>query len=140
MPIPFYFGQAHGGKLLSLDDQSVWRDGAALNGSGGTAYTAKLRSTSLSSALSLGWNVLRRFAQRLVHLSSVTVKMRAYRDERDSGQEITRSLGVSDVGIVTAPFKASGSAVAVEVEVSGFNAEVQLGDAGVWIVPKRSSR
>lgn len=140
MPIPLYGVQAHGGKILSLDDPAVVKDLAALNGSGGNAYAGRFRSTPLPGSTVLGWSRFRRFIQRVFHLGAATLKVTPYRDEQPTGQTITRVLAVSDIGVVTAPLAATGSAFQVEVEVSGFTAEVQLGDAEAWIVPRRSER
>lgn len=138
MPIPLIGAQAHGGKLISLDDPAVPdRDGAALDGSGGVSYAPHL----LSSPLGLtGWNKLRRLVQYLHHTTGVTVKARAYRDGLDSGQEITRVFGIGAVGVATCPFDAAASDVQVRVELSGFTEEVQLDRAELWVVQKRRVR
>lgn len=137
MPIPLYGAQAHGGKLVSLDDQAVVADLAALDGSGGSAYTGRFRSTPFGG---LGWSTLRRFVQRVTQLGSATVKVTAFRDGQQTAQTITRALAVGAPGVVTAPLAARGSAFQVEVEVSAFSDEVQFGDAEMTPVVRRTQR
>lgn len=139
MPIPLYGCQAHGGKIVSLDDPAVYRDLASVSGAGGSSYVGRLLSAPFTGHPS-GMSKLRRVVQRIAHLSAVTLTIRAFKDSFDTGQVTTRTVALSDVPLVTAPFNATGNEFQLLVELADFTAEASFGGAEYWIVPRRQSR
>jgi hypothetical protein len=140
MPLPFYGCQAHGGKLISLDDQAVWKDLTNADGSGGSSYIGYFRTTPLNVVFDVGFNKLRRLVQKVVHAGVALIKVTPFRDGQESGPVIERALQLGDVGIITAPFDGSATEFDLKVSVEGFNAEVQFGNAEVYVVGRRRSR
>lgn len=138
--IPLYGGQAGGGKIYSLDDPNVVTDGAALDGTGGTAFVPFLVSTSLLGALTLGFNALRRFFQRVAHDGTATFRFTPFRDGQQSGTGISRTVLLSDPGPINVPLNEPGSDFHMKIEVLTYSAPVALGDAGFIIVPGVTSR
>lgn len=138
--IPLYGCAAGSGKIFSLDDTSVVKDGAALDGTGGAAYVPFLLTTPFGIQADLGYNKLRRFLQRITHAGAVTVKVTGVKDGQESGLPITRPLTVADIGIINAPLNDAGSDFQLKIELSGFDATAALGNSQVFIVPKRRFR
>jgi len=138
--IPLYGFQAVGGKVYSLDDPAVVKDGAALDGTGGTSYTPFVICTPLAIQSDLGYNRLRRLLQRVAHAGSCTLVVTGLRDGVESGVQITRTLGVGDIGVVNVPLGDAGSDFQLKIVLSAFSAETALGNSQVFIVPKRRFR
>lgn len=140
MALPCYSAQAHGGKIISLDDPAVVKDLAALNGTGGNAYVGYVLSTMLPDGSPTGYGTLRRVTQRVAHDGAVTVKVTPWRDGQDTGQTITRALAIGDNPTVVAALAATGSVFQVKWELSAFDAPARLGSGEVTIVDRRSQR
>lgn len=140
MAIEFYAAEAHGGNIISLDDQSVVRDLAALAGTGGTAYVGYLLGVLVDDGAPGGYARFRRVVQRVPHDGAVTVTVTPYRDGAETGQTIERILGASDNPMVTAPFAISGSVFQHKVTLSAFDAPAAIGVAEFTIIPRRSQR
>ena len=138
--IPLYAGQAVGGKVFSLDDPAVVKDGTTLGGGGGTAYVPFMVSQPFSIPHDLGYNRLRRFLLRVAHAGTCTFKVTALRDEQLSSVAITRALGISDVGIINVPLGDTGSDLQLKIELTAFSAETALGNSQIYIVPRRRFR
>jgi hypothetical protein len=138
--IPLYGMQAVGGKVYSLDDQSVVKDATDAAGVGGTAFNPFIVSTPFAIQADLGYNRLRRFLQRIAHGGACTLTVTGIRDGQDSGVSIVRPLTVSDIGIVNVPLGDSGSDFQLRIELSAYDAETALGNSQVFIVPKRRFR
>lgn len=138
--IPLYGCQAVGGKIYSLDDPTVVKDGADSAGNGGTAFQPYIISTKLANQLDMGYNKLRRFQQRLSHSGACTLIVTGIRDGQQSGSPATRTLAISDVGIVTAPLNDPGSDFALKIVLSSYDAAVTLGTSKAFVVPKREWR
>jgi hypothetical protein len=137
MAIPLFGCQAHGGKILSLDDRFVYRDGATLQGTGGVSYVPYFQSTRFRGPADSGHGKLRRIVQRVYKQSQCVVAVRLFRDGLDSGQSIPRALTV-DVGpLVTFPTNVFGTEFQVRYEISSFDAEITLGSGEIWVVPYR---
>lgn len=140
MAIPLYAAQAHGGKIISLDDQTVVKDLASAAGAGGNSYVAYVLSTLLPGSVVGGWSRLRRFVQRIIHDGAVTVAVTPWRDGSDTGQTIERDLETGDNPTVVADLAATGGVFQVKVELSDFDAPASLGEGAVTIIPRRSVR
>lgn len=138
--IPLYGFQAGGGKVYSLDDQTVVKDGAALDGSGGTAVVPFFVSAPLGVQFTMGYNKLRRLMQRLAKLGTVSIRTTGIRDGLSSATAVSRTLGLSDIGIINVPLNDAASDFQVKVEVMSYTAEVAFGDSEVYVVPKREFR
>lgn len=138
--IPLYAMQAVGGKVYSLDDLLVVKDGAALDGSGGTAFAPFILSQPFAIQADLGYNKLRRFLQRVAHAGACTLTVVGVKDGQESAVAIVRSLTTADIGIVNVPLGESGSDFQLKITLSGFTAETALGNSQVFIVPKRRFR
>lgn len=136
--IPLYAAIAGTGKIYSLDDPTVVKDGAALNGSGGTAFVPYAISTSLNVRFALGMNRVRRFMQRVAHDGPATVRVTVIRDGRES-VPITRALGIGDAGVVNAPLADGGSDLQIKLELTAYDAPVAFGDSEAYVVNRRSS-
>lgn len=136
--IPLYGAMAHGGKIISLDDPSVVKDGAALNGSGGSAYAPYIVPAPIGAGG--GWATLRRADLRVAHDGAVTVTVTPRKDGQDTGNIITRVLSVSDQPEVEVPFFEGGSEFHMTIALSAFTAPAALGPATIWVVPRRTNR
>jgi hypothetical protein len=138
--IPLFGCLAHGGKIVQLDDDSVVKDLAAADGTGGTAFSPFLLSSPFDGGNEGGYSRLRKMVQDVEHEGAVTVTVTPYRDGSETGQTITRTLAASDNPIVTAPLAVGATRFQVKVALSAFTARVELGKAQLWVVPRRSSR
>ena len=140
MSIALYAVQADGGKIVSLDDQLVVKDLAALDASGGTAYTCSVLSTPFDDGDTGGWASLRRMIQDVPHDGAVTVVCTPHRDGLDTGQSITRTLTSADNSTIVVPFDVKGTAFQLNVALSVFDAAAGLGIADATLIPRRSQR
>lgn len=140
MPIPLFGAQAHGGKIISLDDPAVVKDLANLDGTGGNAYAPYLVSGVVSGDGPGGYGTFRRLIQRVPHDGAVTVKLTPRRDGQDTGQTITRPLAGGDNPTVVAPFSVTGSVFQFKIELSAFDAPASLGSGELTIIRRRSTR
>lgn len=140
MPIPIYGCRAEGGVILKLDDEGVVRDGAAANGTGGTAYTARFTTETFDNGLSGGYSRFRRFVQHVHPDSDVDVDITPVRDGSATGQTLSRDIAVGGNGVLVAPLDVGGTEFQVEVVVSEFAAPVEVGESEQYVVPRRSER
>ena len=138
--IQTYAVQADGGNIVSLDDQSVQKDLAALDGTGGSAFEAFILSTSFDDGGGGWWNTIRRAIQDVPHSGGVTVSVRPYRDGFDTGQTITRALVISDNPTVTVPLFYPGTVFQVRIGLTLFDAVAGLGVGAVAVVARRAQR
>lgn len=139
MSIPIYGAEAHGGRIISLDDETVQHDLADDEGSGGNDYDPYMVSTPFDAGIG-GWSTFRRATQHVHVNGAVTVAISPYRDELETGQSISRSLTTMDNFVVAAPLKAGGTTFQLKVTLSDFDAAVELGKSEQWLVPRRRSR
>ena len=137
MAIPLFGVMAQGGKILSLDDQAVVKDLAALNGTGGSTYVPTMRTVPFGAAQ---YNRLRRLVQALPHDGALTVTFTPWRDDQDTGQTITRTLAIGEANTVTVPFAVTGSTFQIELEVTSFGAAAEIGSGEVTLIPRRTQR
>ncbi|KKK73053.1 hypothetical protein LCGC14_2897670, partial [marine sediment metagenome] len=63
MSIPLFGCEAHSGQVLTLDDEAVVKDQAALAGTGGSAYAAFVLSTIFDVGRDGGYSTFRRAVQ-----------------------------------------------------------------------------
>ena len=140
MALPLYAVEAHSGQVLTLDDEAVVKDQAALAGTGGSAYAAFVLSTIFPEGLDGGYATFRRAVQHVHADGAATVVMTPYRDQQESGSTISDTLAVGANPIVTAPVFESGTNFQVKHAVSAFDAAVELGRAQQYVVPRRSAR
>ena len=140
MALPLYGVLAGSGKVISMDDESVVNDLAALAGTGGNAITPYVLSTIFDGGLAGGFGKLRRSVQHVHTAGAVTVVTTPYRDQQESGNTISDTLAVGANPVVTSPFNEGGSNFQVKVTVSSYTAAVELGKAEQWVVPRRSDR
>jgi len=140
MAIPLFAAQAHGGKIISLDDRAVVKDLANLDGTGGNAYAGYVLSTFLPGADPGGYGRFRRLTQRVLHDGAVRVEVTPWRDGQDTGQTITRDLAIADNPTVVAPASVTGSVFQVKVRVSNFDAPARLGTAEYEVLQHRGQR
>lgn len=140
MAIPTFGVQAHGGKIISLDDQSVVKDLAALAGTGGNAYAPYMVSGVIAPGSVGGYARLRRLQQRVPHDGAVTVTVTPWRGGQDTGQTITRDLAIGDNPTVVTPFDVTGSVFQFKVVLSAFDAEASVGAGEFVAIPRRTQR
>jgi hypothetical protein len=138
--IPLFGCLAHGGKIVQLDDDSVFKDLATAAGTGGTAYSPFLLANPFDGGNEGGYSRLRKMVQDVEHEGAVTVEVSPYRDGAETGQAITRTLASNDNPLVTAPLAVGATRFQVKVTVSAFDALVELGKAQFWVVARRSER
>lgn len=131
MSIPFYGCEAHGGRILALDDASTVEDT-------GTAYEAYAISTEYGTGG--GFLRLRRIVQAVHHEGAVTVTVTPYRDGNEGGPAIERVLAIGANPIVQAPAAVGGTRFQVKIALSAFDAPAELGLAELWVVPRRAER
>ena len=139
MTIPMYAVEAHSGNIISIDDDTVVKDQAALNGSGGSAFVAFLKSVVFDQELDGGYSRFRRAVQHVHADGAVTIDFVPYRDQNESGSSIQQTLAVGDSAIVTANLNESGTNFNVKVSLSAFDAKVELGKAEQFVVPRRTA-
>lgn len=140
MALPIYACVAHGGTIITMDDEAVVADLAAENGSGGTAYDAYIVSSPFDGEMDGGYSKLRRVTQHVHADGAVDVEITPYRDGSPTGQTITRSLATGDNPVVVAPLSSPGTTHQVKVNLTGFDAAVELGKSQQYLVPKRTER
>ncbi len=140
MSLPLYGVLAESGKVISMDDESVVKDLAALAGTGGNAFAPYVLSTVFDNGLAGGLSKFRRSVQHVHTAGGVTVVMTPYRDQQESGNTISDTLAVGANPVVTAPVNESGSNFQVKIAVSSYTAAVELGKAEQWVVPRRADR
>ena len=130
--IPLYGVTAHGGKILQLDDESVYADQQE-------PYTPYLVSTNIDVGAG-GYGRLRRVVQNVIHTGQVTVEITPYRDGMESGATIARDLSIGENGTVDAPMAVGATRFGVKIALSLFDAAVELGKAELYVIPRRSQR
>ena len=137
MAIPLFGVQAQGGEIWSLDDQSVVMDGAALAGTGGSAYACTMLGVPFFAG---GYARLRRLIQSISHDGAVTVAVTPWRDDQDTGQTITRSLTGDLDESVTVPLAVTGSSFQLAISLTAFDAAAEVGAGEVTAIPRRTQR
>ncbi len=140
MALPLYGCEAHSGQIITLDDEAVVKDQAALAGTGGSAYAPFILSTIYDRGLDGGYSRFRRSVQHVHAVGAVTVVMTPYRDQQESGNTISDTLAVGANPVVVAPVSESGTNFQVKHTLSAFDAAVELGKAQQYVVPRRSVR
>lgn len=140
MALPLYAVEAHGGQVITLDDESVVKDQAALAGTGGSAYAPFVVSTIFDVGLDGGFSTFRRAVQHVHADGAVTVDITPYRDQQESGTAITSVLAVGANPIVVAPVFETGTNFQVKTALSSFDAAAELGKAQQYVVPRRTVR
>ena len=118
-----YGVEAHSGNIVSLDDESVVNDQAALAGTGGSAFEAWVLST-IFDGVDGGWATFRRAVQHVHADGAATVDITPYHDQLESGTVLQRVLAVGANPIVIAPLFESGTNFQVKTTVKTFNAAV----------------
>ena len=140
MSLPLYGVEANSGQIISLDDEAVVNDQAALAGTGGSAITPYILSTIFDRGLDGGYSKFRRNVQHVHTDGGVTVTTTPWRDQQESGNAITDTLATGANPIVTAPLNETGTNFQVKVAVSSYTAAVELGKGQQYVVPRRSLR
>ena len=140
MALPLYGVEAHGGQVITLDDEAVVKDQASSSGSGGSAYIAFVLSTIFDVGLDGGYSRFRRAVQHVHADGAATVDITPYRDQQESGSSIQRVLAIGANPVVTAPLSETGTNFQVKVALSSFDAAAELGKAQQYVVPRRSVR
>ncbi len=140
MAIPFYGVEAHGGQVITLDDEAVQKDQASLAGAGGNAYVCFVLSTIFDQGLDGGYSRFRRAVQHVHADGAVTVDLTPYRDQQETGGTIQRVLATGANPVVVAPMSETGTNFQVRASLSSFDAAAELGKAQQYVVPKRSAR
>lgn len=139
MAIPIYGAEAHGGRIITLDDEAVVKDLANASGVGGNDYEPFVVPTPFDAGIG-GWSTFRRATQHVHAEGNVTVEMTPIRDEQDTGQTITRTLSTGDDFMVGAPFKVGGTTFQLRIVLKDFDSAAELGKSEQWIVPRRRVR
>lgn len=140
MALPLYAVEAHSGKVLRVDDESVVKDQASAAGAGGNAYVSFVKSTIFDQGLDGGYSRMRRGTQHVHADGAVTVLFTPYRDQMESGNTISRVLAIGNNPVVIAPMSETGTNFQVKVALSVFDAAAELGKAQQFVIPRRSSR
>jgi hypothetical protein len=130
--IPLYGCSAHSGKILQLDDESVFSDQ-------GNAYAPYIISTPIGVGVA-GYGRFRRFVQAVPHEGEVTVTVTPYRDGAESGPAIVRPLAIAAAPYADAPMAAGATQFQIRVALSAFTAAAELGRAELHIVAHRGQR
>lgn len=139
MPIPLYGAQAHGGKLISLDDPAVVKDLADADGTGGNDYEPYF-VTGPIPVLPLGsFGRLREWVQSVPREGSAVLALTAWVDGMATGQTITRTLALGGAQFETARFAVGGTYFQMHVAHSDFTAPASVGASRVGIVRRRGS-
>ena len=139
--IPFYTVSQTGGKIYQVDDATGVNDLMALDGTGGSAFTPYILSTTLQARNTEGFYTIRKVRQRFDAFGgAATISITPWRDGRDTGQTITKTFPTGSVGVTTTPLFYSGSGFQVKIALSGFAGPVELANGNVALVPRRSSR
>jgi hypothetical protein len=140
MAIPIYAVTQAGGKIYSMDDAATVNDFAAVDGTGGTAFSPYLLSTLFPLKRTLGYYDFRKFRQRVDAPSALTIAVTPWRDGTDTGQVISRMFPVSAVDVTNTPLWVPGSDFQVKVAFSGYTRPFEVGNASASFVPRRHSR
>ncbi len=140
MALPLYAVEAHSGQVLTLDDEAVVKDQAALAGTGGSAYEAFVKSTIFDRGLDGGFSRIRRAVQHLHTDGGATITLTPYRDQLESGNTIARVLAVGANPVVVMPMSETGTNFNVKFAVTAFDAAAELGKGQQYVVPRRSLR
>ena len=140
MSIPMYGVEAHTGQIITLDDEAVQADQAALNGTGGSSYAPFLLSTIFDGGLDGGYSSFRRAVQHVHGEGAATVDITPYRDQQETGNTIQKVLAIGDNPIVIAPMSETGTTFQIKMALSSFNAAAELGKAQQYLIPRRSKR
>jgi hypothetical protein len=139
MAIPLYACQAHGGKIVQVDDPGVSRDLAALDGAGGLVYRCFVFSARFKGAALAGYGKFRRLVQRVYLRSGCVVTLTPWRDGQETALAVSRVLAIDHPSLVIFPTSVLATEFQVRLEVSVFDAPVALGSGEVWIVPQRKA-
>jgi len=138
--IPIYVVSQSGGRVYSLDDPLTVNDFAAVDGSGGSAYTPYLLSTQFPTEKTLGFYSLRKFRQRFDAPNGVTIAVTPWRDGLATGQTLTRTFATGAVGMTSTPLNYAASAFQLYLTLTGFTRPVELGNANVSMIRRRDTR
>lgn len=136
--IPFILCQAHGGKLITIDDRAVVTDLAAANGSGGTAYSPTLRTAPVRGG-GLVRGKLRAIRQRVPHDGACTVAI-AVVTNGSAGAPLSRAIALTGSPVVEIPAANSGEEFQLDITLSAFDADCGLSDAELFIIPQHGVR
>lgn len=137
MAIPLFVTTAQGGQILSLDDQTAHLDQIAADGSGGFAYSPRLLSSPFSVA---AYGRIRRLVQMVQHSGDLTLTVTPWRDGQATGLPVERDIVSSDPSTVTVPLDGTGTEFQLEVVVSDFTSEIELGGGEITVSPRRTQR
>ncbi len=140
MSIPLFAVEAHSGQVLTLDDEAVVKDQAALAGTGGNAYAAFVLSTIFDQGLDGGYSTFRRAVQHVHADGAVTIVTTPYRDQQESGSTVSKTLATGDNPVVVAPGFEGGTNFQVKHTLCSFDAAAEWGKAQQYVVPRRSVR
>lgn len=138
--IPFYACQAHGGKLLSLDDDAALTDLADINGAGGSTFQPKFTTSRFELPPQTSYWRLRRLGLHVAHGGTASIVTRVIRDGAPETATVTRNLLATDPPPVVVPLAAGASAFQLELTVTAFSAFVHFGQSMLFPVARRSQR
>jgi hypothetical protein len=139
MAIPLYACQAHGGKIIQIDDPAVVRDFASIDTSGGVRYFARLLSTRFKGPVRAGYATLRRLVQRVFIRSTAVVVVTPWDDGQETTQTISRVLDLGHPSLVIFPLSRLATEFQLDIKVTTFDQPVGLGSGEIWIVPQERS-
>lgn len=135
--IPFFFANASGGTVCSLDDPNVDTDF-------GSQFTASLASVPFVPQPPEGESRLRRLVQALKIGTSATVKLTPICDESENPDD-TQTFNFASTTDGADPEAVAGTAntgdrFQMKVEVTSHVGSCELADAQIWTVQRRSVR
>lgn len=139
--IPFYIACKGTNEAREIDSRLVYKDGAARDLTGGSAYTASMRSAPLSLAGEGGYGFVGNVVQHVEQTAGATITGTPVMDgDPDDTQTIAETVAAGDESAVEFPWHSGGREVQVDFTLSGFVSEVELGSAEFWIIPRRAHR
>lgn len=141
MSVPFYVAVQNDDEVQQIDASIGYRDGMSRTGAGGTAYAGSVFSQPVIPFVQGGEGKLGNVVQSVESGSAADVKITPVADDVDKDtQAITVSHQPTSEDEKEYPFYVQGKQIALRIEISNFNTEVELGSALVWMIPTRLHR
>lgn len=133
--IPFFVLEAHGGRVLTIDDPAVTKDQADIDGVGGNDYEPQALVAPFEPG-SKQFGRIRRMIQRVPHDGDVTVRLAVVHDGQES-VEMERTLESGDPAYAVFPLSETGRAFSLLFTFADWTADCGLADGQLIAVPRQ---